>query len=57
METTRQVDEGNFVEVYVRPLADYEKPLILQSLWKPLEGHCRRFEIRKRSKVRSDPLF
>lgn len=43
---------NNFSEDYVRPLNDHEKPLMLQSLWKPLEGYARRFEIRQKSKVR-----
>ncbi|CAK8690007.1 unnamed protein product [Clavelina lepadiformis] len=42
---------ADFIEDYVRPLNDHEKPLVLQSFWKPQEGHYRRFEIRRRSKV------
>ncbi|CAN9508889.1 unnamed protein product [Ophioblennius macclurei] len=34
-----------------RVLGDHEKPLLLQSLWKPREGLARRFEIQKRSSV------
>uniref|UniRef100_A0A3Q0SN99 Si:ch211-176g6.2 n=1 Tax=Amphilophus citrinellus TaxID=61819 RepID=A0A3Q0SN99_AMPCI len=34
-----------------RILGDHEKPLLLQSLWKPREGLARRFEIQKRSSV------
>ena len=47
----------DFVEDYVRPLSDYEKPLILQSYWKPLDGHCRRFEIRLRSQVKLQAIM
>ena len=42
---------ADFIEDYVRPLNNHEKPLVLQSFWKPQEGHYRRFEIRRRSKV------
>ncbi|KAG7334981.1 hypothetical protein KOW79_001577 [Hemibagrus wyckioides] len=35
----------------LRVIGDSEKPLILQSLWKPKEGFCRRFEIHKRSNI------
>ncbi|XP_028263518.1 ras-associating and dilute domain-containing protein-like [Parambassis ranga] len=34
-----------------RVVGDHEKPLLLQSLWKPREGLARRFEIQKRSSV------
>lgn len=32
-------------------VGDNEKPLLLQSLWKPREGLARRFEIQRRSSV------
>ena len=32
-------------------VGDNEKPLLLQSLWKPREGLARRFEIQRRSTV------
>uniref|UniRef100_A0A3P8U1L0 Ras-associating and dilute domain-containing protein n=1 Tax=Amphiprion percula TaxID=161767 RepID=A0A3P8U1L0_AMPPE len=35
----------------LRALGDYEKPLLLQELWKPREGHARRFELRRRAEV------
>ncbi|KAF7698080.1 ras-associating and dilute domain-containing protein-like [Silurus meridionalis] len=35
----------------LRVIGDNEKPLILQSLWKPKEGFCRRFEIHKRTNI------
>ncbi|KAJ7989509.1 hypothetical protein DPEC_G00305280 [Dallia pectoralis] len=34
-----------------RVVSDHEKPLMLQSLWKPKEGFSRRFEIQKRATV------
>uniref|UniRef100_A0A3Q3KQR6 Ras-associating and dilute domain-containing protein-like n=1 Tax=Mastacembelus armatus TaxID=205130 RepID=A0A3Q3KQR6_9TELE len=34
-----------------RVVGDNEKPLVLQSLWKPREGLARRFEIQRRSSV------
>ncbi|KAI4903694.1 hypothetical protein NFI96_023201 [Prochilodus magdalenae] len=35
----------------LRVVGDSEKPLMLQSLWKPKEGFSRRFEIQKRTSV------
>ncbi|CAN0357606.1 unnamed protein product [Lampetra planeri] len=35
----------------LRAIADYEKPLLLQALWKPREGYSRRLELRPRAKV------
>uniref|UniRef100_A0A3Q3EL89 Ras-associating and dilute domain-containing protein n=1 Tax=Labrus bergylta TaxID=56723 RepID=A0A3Q3EL89_9LABR len=35
----------------LRALGDNEKPLLLQELWKPREGHARRFELRRRGEV------
>ncbi|KAL0984011.1 hypothetical protein UPYG_G00135880 [Umbra pygmaea] len=34
-----------------RVVSDNEKPLLLQSLWKPREGFARRFEIQRRASV------
>lgn len=34
-----------------RVVGDNEKPLLLQSLWKPREGLARRFEIQRRASV------
>ncbi|XP_071504818.1 ras-associating and dilute domain-containing protein-like [Diadema antillarum] len=39
---------GTWIEECVRPIADHEKPLILQSFWKPGDGLMRRFEVRRR---------
>ena len=35
----------------VRVVGDNERPLLLQSLWKPREGYARRFEIHHRASV------
>lgn len=35
----------------VRVVGDNEKPLLLQSLWKPKEGFARRFEIQRKATV------
>uniref|UniRef100_A0A671QV11 Ras-associating and dilute domain-containing protein-like n=1 Tax=Sinocyclocheilus anshuiensis TaxID=1608454 RepID=A0A671QV11_9TELE len=35
----------------VRVVGDHEKPLLLQSLWKPREGFARRFEIQRKATV------
>lgn len=34
-----------------RVVGDNERPLVLQSLWKPREGLARRFEIQRRSSI------
>ncbi|XP_043957722.1 ras-associating and dilute domain-containing protein-like [Gambusia affinis] len=34
-----------------RVVGDHEKPLLLQSLWKPREGLARRFEIQRKSSI------
>lgn len=47
----KSISNESFTEDYVRPLNDHEKPLILQSFWRPLEGYARRFELRSRSEV------
>lgn len=39
-----------------RAVADHEKPLVLQSLWKPKEGFSRRFEIQRRASVEEQSL-
>uniref|UniRef100_A0AAZ3QUK1 Ras-associating and dilute domain-containing protein n=1 Tax=Oncorhynchus tshawytscha TaxID=74940 RepID=A0AAZ3QUK1_ONCTS len=44
-----QGEEG--VEECLRAMGDNEKPLLLQELWKPREGHARRFELRRRAEV------
>lgn len=39
-----------------RVVGDHEKPLLLQSLWKPKEGFSRRFEIQLRASVEEQSL-
>lgn len=39
-----------------RVVADHEKPLVLQSLWKPKDGFCRRFEIQQRASIEEQSL-
>ncbi|CAM9286538.1 unnamed protein product, partial [Lampetra planeri] len=39
-----------------RVVGDNEKPLMLQSLWKPKEGFSRRFEIQRRASVEEQSL-
>ncbi|KAL1005391.1 hypothetical protein UPYG_G00058480 [Umbra pygmaea] len=45
-----EVDGGWRTEC-LRAMGDNEKPLLLQELWKPREGHARRFELRRRGEV------
>ncbi|XP_056871822.1 ras-associating and dilute domain-containing protein-like [Takifugu flavidus] len=39
-----------------RVVADHEKPLVLQSLWKPKDGFSRRFEIQLRASIEEQSL-
>ena len=53
-----QVDEeAQWITEYVREISDNEKPLVLQSLWKPATGRSRRFELRKRIEVESSCFY
>ncbi|KAJ0060254.1 hypothetical protein NL108_005837 [Boleophthalmus pectinirostris] len=45
------LNENKWKTEAFRVVGDNEKPLLLQSLWKPREGLARRFEIQKRSSV------
>ncbi|KAM8880368.1 ras-associating and dilute domain-containing protein isoform 2-T2 [Spinachia spinachia] len=42
---------GGWQTECLRAMGDNEKPLLLQELWKPREGHARRFELRRRTEV------
>lgn len=37
-------------------VGDHERPLMLQSLWKPKEGFSRRFEIQLRASVEAQSV-
>jgi len=50
-------EEPKWITEYVRAINDNEKPLVLQSLWKPTNGRSRRFELRKRIEVESSCFF
>ncbi|KAJ8001359.1 hypothetical protein DPEC_G00168710 [Dallia pectoralis] len=43
--------DGGWRTECLRAMGDNEKPLLLQELWKPREGHARRFELRRRGEV------
>lgn len=45
------IEGGGWRTECLRALGDNEKPLLLQELWKPREGHARRFELRRRAEV------
>ncbi|XP_034043610.1 ras-associating and dilute domain-containing protein isoform X1 [Thalassophryne amazonica] len=45
------MEGGGWRTECLRALGDNEKPLLLQELWKPREGHARRFELRRRAEV------
>nr|XP_014351956.1 PREDICTED: ras-interacting protein 1 [Latimeria chalumnae] len=44
-------DGGDWKMEYLRIVGDYERPLILQEMWKPKSGYARRFEIRRKQEV------
>lgn len=43
-----------WVTEYVRTVGDKEKPLVLQSLWKPAGNKSRRFELRRRDAINDE---
>ena len=43
--------------IYVRAINDIEKPLVLQSLWKPTNGKSRRFELRKKIEMENSCFY
>ncbi|XP_057682980.1 ras-associating and dilute domain-containing protein isoform X1 [Corythoichthys intestinalis] len=50
-DTIGSIGKGQWKTEGFRVVGDNEKPLLLQSLWKPREGLARRFEIQRRSLV------
>ncbi|XP_039991396.1 ras-associating and dilute domain-containing protein [Xiphias gladius] len=50
-DTIGSIGEHQWRTEGFRVVGDNEKPLLLQSLWKPREGLARRFEIQRRSSV------
>ena len=53
----KEDEEPKWITEYVRAINDNEKPLVLQSLWKPTNGRSRRFELRKCIEVESSCFF
>nr|XP_057931304.1 ras-associating and dilute domain-containing protein isoform X2 [Doryrhamphus excisus] len=51
LEGGGMIGGGGWRTECLRALGDNEKPLLLQELWKPREGHARRFELRRRAEV------
>lgn len=45
------LDLENWNSEYVRIIDEHDRPLLLQELWKPMEGYARRFEIRRKDDV------
>ncbi|KAM8927059.1 ras-interacting protein 1 isoform 2-T2 [Pelodytes ibericus] len=43
--------DGEWKMEYLRIIGDYERPLVLQEMWKPKSGFSRRFEIRRKQEV------
>lgn len=50
-DTIGSIDNHQWRTEGFRVVGDHEKPLLLQSLWKPREGLARRFEIQKKSSI------
>ena len=49
--------DSTWTTEYIRSINPLEKPLILQSLWKPEKGKSRRFELRHRDELRNFIFF
>ncbi|NXS03515.1 RADIL protein, partial [Oxylabes madagascariensis] len=45
---------GGWLGEHLREVGDWERPLLLQELWKPRPGWARRFEIRRRQELPRD---
>ena len=54
---TDDEEKPKWTTEYIRAVNDNEKPLVLQSLWKPTNGRARRFELRRRVDVESSCFF
>uniref|UniRef100_A0A3Q3VQJ3 Uncharacterized protein n=1 Tax=Mola mola TaxID=94237 RepID=A0A3Q3VQJ3_MOLML len=52
----RTSEDNQWKRECFRMVGDHEKPLMLQSLWKPKEGFSRRFEIQLRASVEEQSL-
>ncbi|KAM4525789.1 ras-associating and dilute domain-containing protein [Fundulus diaphanus] len=50
-DTIGSIDNHQWRTEGFRVVGDHEKPLLLQSLWKPREGLARRFEIQRKSSI------
>uniref|UniRef100_A0A1A7X1P1 Rap GTPase interactor n=3 Tax=Iconisemion striatum TaxID=60296 RepID=A0A1A7X1P1_9TELE len=50
-DTIGSIDNHQWRTEGIRVVGDHEKPLLLQSLWKPREGLVRRFEIQPRRSI------
>ncbi|TRY85017.1 hypothetical protein DNTS_016188, partial [Danionella cerebrum] len=50
-EVIGSVSECGWRTECVRLVSDHEKPLLIQSLWKPREGFARRFEIQRKTSL------
>uniref|UniRef100_A0A1A8NIB9 Uncharacterized protein n=1 Tax=Nothobranchius rachovii TaxID=451742 RepID=A0A1A8NIB9_9TELE len=50
-DSVGSIDDHQWRTEGVRVVGDHEKPLLLQSLWKPREGLVRRFEIQPRRSI------
>lgn len=55
--TNSEEDADKWIVEYARVISDKEKPLVLQQLWKPLNGFSRRFELRKRVETQDSSFF
>ncbi|XP_070401485.1 ras-associating and dilute domain-containing protein isoform X3 [Nothobranchius furzeri] len=50
-DSVGSIDDHQWRTEGIRVVGDHEKPLLLQSLWKPREGLVRRFEIQPRRSI------
>jgi len=53
----KDYEEAQWVTEYMRVVNDNEKPLVVQSLWKPAAGRLRRFELKEKSQLEVSCFF
>ena len=56
-KSEKDFEEAQWVTEYMRVVNDREKPLVVQSLWKPASGRLRRFELIKRIQIDAGCFF
>ena len=53
----KDYEEAQWITEYLRVVSDNERPLVVQSLWKPAAGRLRRFELIEKSQLEASCFF